>query len=196
MTQHVTVQLKAPVQEVGVVGPSNSLIPPQILRELKAELKTEYERKYQQIQRQHQQKLQELHQAGEALQTAMRELETARMEMQIELETNALDLAMDIARRITMREVQTGQYDIDAILREALLLLPQRGQIVVHLNGDDLQRCGLTESLEEQESCQVRFVADSKIPPAGCLVESLEGSVELSPELSLDRTHQALKAQE
>lgn len=108
-------------------------------------------------------------------------------------EAQIAELALEVARKVLMQEVQAGRYEIDPIVREALSRIPSRTEVVVHLNGDDLARCKLVaQQTETTGAGSIRFIADSKVPPAGCLLQTTQGTVESSVDEHLGQIAEAL----
>jgi len=50
-------------------------------------------------------------------------------------------LSVEIARKILVRKVENGDYEIESIVKEALKNAPTRQDVVVHLNPQDLVHC-------------------------------------------------------
>jgi len=108
-------------------------------------------------------------------------------------EAQVVELALEVARKVLTQEVQAGRYEIDPIVREALSRVGPRVEVVVHLNGVDLERCGLVaQQAETTGPGSIRFLADPKIPPGGCLLQTAQGVVESSIDEHLDRVAEAL----
>jgi flagellar biosynthesis/type III secretory pathway protein FliH len=106
-------------------------------------------------------------------------------------------LSMEIARKVLMQKVEDGDYKIESIIKEALSNAPTRQDVVVHLNPEDLSEC--QKALGEKpdgDFADVKFVSDSKIGRAECLLESPKGIVESLINEHLDRISKALKKTE
>ena len=106
-------------------------------------------------------------------------------------------LSMEIARKVLMQKVEDGDYKIESIIKEALNNAPTHQDVVVHLNPEDLADCQkvLGENPDSDLS-NVKFVSDSKIGRAECLLESPKGIVESLINEHLDRISKALKKAE
>jgi len=88
-------------------------------------------------------------------------------------------LAVEIARKILVQKVQEKDYKIEAIVKEALSNAPTRKDMVVHLNPLDL--ADLQKLLEQDTDgafAAIKFVADSGIGRAECVLETPKGMVE------------------
>jgi flagellar assembly protein FliH len=119
--------------------------------------------------------------ACQALTRAAQQVEGFRAELLAEAEGQLLSLAVEIARKVLMQEIQAGRYQIDPIVAEALRHVPARGGVVVHLNPGDCAQCQAAAK-QEGDPQQVRFVADVNVQPGECLLETPEGIVESSVE--------------
>jgi flagellar assembly protein FliH len=119
--------------------------------------------------------------ARQALAQATQQVEGFRAELLAEAEGQLLTLAVEIARKVLMQEIQAERYQIDPIVTEALRRVPSRGGVVVHLNPGDCARCEAAVK-KDGDPQQVRFVADVNVQPAECLLETPEGIVESSVE--------------
>jgi len=106
-------------------------------------------------------------------------------------------LSVEIARKILMQKVEDGDYEIQSIIKEALSNSPTQKDIVVHLNPEDLTECQKALQNEPDDTLKdVKFVSDSKIGRAECLLESPKGTVESLINEHLDRISKALKKAE
>jgi flagellar biosynthesis/type III secretory pathway protein FliH len=106
-------------------------------------------------------------------------------------------LSVEIARKVLMQKVEDGDYKIESIIKEALNNAPTRQDIVVHLNPEDLEEC--QEALKENPGgslSDIKFVSDSNIGRAECLLESPKGVVESLINEHLERIGKALKKTE
>ncbi len=103
-------------------------------------------------------------------------------------------LSVEIARKILVKKVEEGDYEIESIVKEALNNAPTQQDVVVHLNPEDLsqiQKC-------QQDSGTgafggISFVADPNIGRAECLLESPKGIIESLIDEHLERVGKALE---
>jgi len=103
-------------------------------------------------------------------------------------------LSVEIARKILMQKVQNGDYEIEAIVKEALNNAPTRQDVVVHLNPEDLvacQKAGLAGSAGDLAG--IKFVADPNIGKAECLLETPKGTIKSLIDEQLERVTCALQ---
>ena len=106
-------------------------------------------------------------------------------------------LSVEIARKILMQKVEDGDYEIQSIIKEALNNAPTQQDIVVHLNPEDLTECQKAVQNEPDGTlADIKFVSDSNIGRAECLLESPKGTIESLINEHLDRISKALKKAE
>jgi len=102
-------------------------------------------------------------------------------------------LAVEIARKVLMHKTSQGDYDIQAIVEEALRHAPTRQEITIRLNPDDLPPCQqFQQAHPDSPLADVSFVADWSIARADCLVETPKGVVTSFVEEHLERIGEAL----
>lgn len=103
-------------------------------------------------------------------------------------------LSVEIARKILMQKVANGDYQIESIVKEALLHAPSRQDLVVHLNPEDHAQCLKAQQQDEQGGALVgvEFVPDPNIGRAECLLESPKGIIKSLIDENLDRVGKAL----
>lgn len=106
-------------------------------------------------------------------------------------------LSVEIARKILVQKVREGDYEIESIIKEALKNAPSHEGVTIHLNPEDLadlqkaQQEGTGEGLGG-----VKFVGDSNIGRAECLVASSKGTVESLINEQLEQIGKALEKAE
>ena len=130
--------------------------------------------------------------AAAALLDAAARLDAWRRDLPARIESQLVDLAVGIARKVLCQELQAQRYEIEPIVREALSGLDLRAGAVVHLNADDLRRSGLSASEPGGEEA-VRYLADPQVSPGECFVETPEGTVEATVEHQLARVSEEFK---
>ena len=93
-----------------------------------------------------------------------------------------------------MCEIGKGNYDIAAIIEEALKRAPAHQDIVVRVNPGDATRCRqLQEEDPESPFARLQLTADPSILPANCLIETPKGIVRSFVEENLERIREALE---
>jgi flagellar biosynthesis/type III secretory pathway protein FliH len=103
-------------------------------------------------------------------------------------------LAIEIARKILMSKAGKGDYEIQAIVEEALKQAPTRQNVVVRLHPEDLPRCQQLQRENPQSPlAELEFVADWSIGRGECLVETPKGIVPSFIEEHLEHISGALQ---
>jgi flagellar assembly protein FliH len=102
-------------------------------------------------------------------------------------------LSVEIANKVLMQKIEKGDYEIEAIIKEALKNAPTQQEIVVHLNPEDLFKCQkMQENDPSSGFAQIKFVADPGIGRAECLVETPKGIVKSLIDEHMERITEAL----
>ncbi len=103
-------------------------------------------------------------------------------------------LAVEIARRVLRHNVGKGDYEIQAIVEEALQEAPTQQNIVIHLNPDDLAPCQELQRQNPQSPfAGLELTTDRTIGRGECLVETPKGIVKSFIEERLERISEALQ---
>ena len=106
-------------------------------------------------------------------------------------------LSVEIARKILAQQVQSGDYEIESIVEEALKNAPTRQDVVVHLNPEDHILCQKAQQDEPNGALAgIKFISDPNIGRAECLLETPKGIVESLINEHLERIGKALKTAE
>ena len=148
-------------------------------------------------QEQLQTRLAELTATRDALGDAVAKFQQLRQKILQEAEGQLVELALGIAKKVLMQEIQAGKYEIEPIIKEALLHVPVHQDVVVHLHPDDFAVCKMIESDEKVgEMGGIRFVSDHSIKRAECVLETSQGIVESAVEAHLENISEALKGGE
>lgn len=179
MAEHLTVRLGGKVAAVRLAGADGAAADPAGLQAAQQSLDAERAR---------------LAQARKALAAGLGDLSRLREETIAAAEAQLLELALEIARKVLMQEIDGGRYEIDPIVREALLHVPARQEVVVHLHPDDWAACEIArEAGGAAGAGHVRFLADPGVRRAECLLESPQGMVVSAVEAHLQDIAEALK---
>jgi flagellar biosynthesis/type III secretory pathway protein FliH len=129
------------------------------------------------------------------LSDTLRELEELRRSMIRQTEHQIVQLAIEMARRIVRREVQTDNDLLCAMARVALDRLGDASPATIRLNPEDyhtiIARQGGTWA-----GSNVNIVADPSVGRGGCMVESPFGFVDASVDAQFRVLEQALLAQD
>jgi flagellar biosynthesis/type III secretory pathway protein FliH len=136
-------------------------------------------------------------QAYQALNAVVKKLNEFYDKVFVEQREEIAKLSVEIARKILMRKVEDGDYEIEAIVKEALKNAPSRQNVVVHLHPEDLGQCQKVQNDGADGALAgVKFVSDPKIGRAECVVESPKGIIESLINGHLERIGKALQKAE
>ena len=200
MGEDLTVRLSAPLAAVRVIGhtPSPRAQRPTHARpEPRGAPVAGDENLVAQMQQELDKEKTELARARQSLTDAVGQFDRRREQLFREAENQLLDLAVEIARKVLMQEIQAERHQIEPIVAEALQNLPARQQVVVHLNPRDLARCQIAGKGDDAENSEsIRFVADPSVSPAQCVLETPEGTVDSNVDTHLQAVSEALKQPE
>lgn len=106
-------------------------------------------------------------------------------------------LSVEIAKKILVQKVQQGDYEIESIVKESLNNAPTRQDVVVHLNPEDLPRIQkLQVDSADGALAGLKFVADSNIGQAECVLETPKGIIESRIDDHLEQIAKALQKAE
>ena len=104
-------------------------------------------------------------------------------------------LSIEIAKKILCKKISEGDYEIQAIIEEALRHSPAKKDIVVQLNPRDfeeinrLQENGVLEAFNG-----IQFVQNPAIARAECVIETPKGIIESFITEHMQRIEKALSA--
>lgn len=112
-------------------------------------------------------------------------------------ETQIVDIALTIARKVLKREIDENPMTILPIVKEALSKVVDQDNIVLRVNPDD------TELLEHAKrdlqhmiggDKKLAIVADHTVSPGGCLIDTESGTVDASIDTQFAIIKQALRS--
>ncbi len=125
----------------------------------------------------------------------LEELGSLRQQMIQQTESQIVQLALTIAKRILRREVSLDQDLTVAMARVALDRLGEHSGATIRMNPEDYALT--TSSGQDQlESDQVTIVADDGIDRGGCRIESAFGFVDASVDAQFEEIEKAVMAGE
>jgi len=131
------------------------------------------------------------------LQTLVGKLNQLYDKLLVEHKKEIARFSVEIARKILVQKVEEGDYEIQSIVEEALNNAPTRQDLVVHLNPADFAQC---QKLQQEDSggplSGIKFVSDSNIGRAECVLESDKGRVESLINDQLEKIGKALEKAE
>jgi len=106
-------------------------------------------------------------------------------------------LSVEIARKVLMRKVEDGDYEIESIVKEALKNTPTHQDLVVHLNPEDIAACQKAQQEDGNETLGgIKLVADPNIKRAECVLESPKGIIKSLIDEHLEQIGKALEKTE
>ena len=117
-----------------------------------------------------------LAEAHKALEKAAAAIHTLEAEALAGAEAQVVELALAIAGKVLMIEIEAGRFQMEPVVREAIRHVPSRRDIVVHLNPQDAaawQQGGAAGA----PASTLKVVADPAIRRGDCLVETAEATV-------------------
>ncbi len=138
----------------------------------------------------------ELASAQAALVSGLKQLAELRDSMIKAAEQQIVQLAIDVARKVMMQEIQAGRYEIDPIVQAALAQVTNWQEVVVHLNPEDFARCLQAQENSRDDSSGVRFVADPAVRRSECVLETPQGFVRSATEEHLHEITSAMREPE
>ena len=102
-------------------------------------------------------------------------------------------LSVEIARKVLMRNITDGDYEIEAIVKETLKNAPAVEDIVIRLNPQDLTDYRTIQPSGDNLPTGVELLADPDIGRAECILESPKGIVQSLIDEHLERIGKALE---
>lgn len=131
----------------------------------------------------------------QAVNLAARETEVYGQRLFAAHREQIIRLAIQIASRILVREIEQGQYQIERILTEAIATTPGGSILEIRMNPDDLKTYEeLVRSGSAEIEANVKLTADWSIGKAECVIVTTEGLVECTMQEHLRQIDAALQA--
>lgn len=131
------------------------------------------------------------HQACQAFQDAAARLNALADDLVAGHSEAIARLSVEIARKVLMRNIADGDYEIEAIIREALKNAPEKSPVAVYLSPQDVavyrQSAGADQSL-----AGIELREDAALGPAECIVDSPKGIIRLLIDEHLEQIGKAL----
>jgi len=141
--------------------------------------------------------LQEVRNLCGALEEAASRLEKYHSEIFSSHRQQIARLSVQIAEKILLKEISSGNYDIEKIVLEALKTAPGRHDVVVRMNPEDLGRLReITGKDTDGMLSNIKLAPDPQIGRAECVVETDEGIIEYLIQEHLERIGRALETLE
>lgn len=123
------------------------------------------------------------------------ELRSLRTTLLRQTETQMVELALAIARRILRREATVDRDLLVAMARVALDRIGEEGSATIRLNPEDYAATAQRHG-DQWAGSRVTVLADPAVPRGGCIVESEFGQVDASVEAQFDHVAQTLLGEE
>lgn len=131
-------------------------------------------------------------QSGKALQMAADKLNRYYSEIIGGHKEEIVKLSVEIAGRIIARKIKEGDYDISAIIQNAIESLPGGEGVAVHLNPDDFEHYQNAEKEIGALLTGLKLISDPKVGRAECVVETPKGRIQSIISENLERIEKAL----
>ena len=128
-----------------------------------------------------------------ALQQAIEQMQVIRKQTHQDIESEVVELALAIARKVICREIATGKQSVVAVAREALRQVEHPGKIKIKMNPDDLQaanEAGYEFSSLTENMKAVSVETETGISAGGCVIETDCGEI----DARIDKQLQAVEA--
>ena len=112
------------------------------------------------------------------------------------METEIIDVAMEIARKVVKEEVALNPAVVERVVKDALRRVSDRSSLRILVNPDDLQhvRDNREEILHAIDGVQGLVIdGDRRVGPGGCVIETAGGSIDAKIETQLDQAEAALR---
>jgi flagellar assembly protein FliH len=92
-------------------------------------------------------------------------------------ETQVVELAVEIAGKVLMQELEAGRFQMEPVVREALRHVPARRDIVVRLCPQDAAAWVAAATAAPGAAPGLKVVADPALRRGDCIVETAEATV-------------------
>ena len=119
------------------------------------------------------------------------ELTALRASMIRQTETQIVELALAVARRVVHREVSLDRNLMIAIVRVALDRLGESARVTVRLHPEEFEATGAAR-LAEFAGTDITFAADARVGRGGCRVESDMGMLDAGVDAQIQEIARAL----
>ncbi|MBB5020305.1 flagellar assembly protein FliH [Chitinivorax tropicus] len=111
---------------------------------------------------------------------------------QLILETEAAAIAFEVLCKLASQRLLQPDA-IDAMVREALGHVNQRGILAVRLNGDDLAMLQQYGDRSTVSALPLQWLADDTLPRGGCVVETTLGELDARLDHQLEQLAKVLR---
>ena len=131
-----------------------------------------------------------------SIQLALIKLSDIRVEIYQQIETEVVELALAIARKVICREVSTDKETVVCVAREALSKVDDPGNIKIKMNPADLQFVNETKYQLSDLMADVNNVtleAEENIQSGGCVIETDLGEIDARIEKQLQAVEESFR---
>lgn len=134
-----------------------------------------------------------------AAETAIDSIHRSEARWQDCVAENIAALAVAVARHVVGREIRSDPSGVADLVRRALTEFPIDQPMRVRVNPEDLAllsapRAGGGDEVSIAPNRDVRWMADSRIQPGGCVVEGRERIIDGRVDTALERLYRQLSA--
>jgi flagellar biosynthesis/type III secretory pathway protein FliH len=103
-------------------------------------------------------------------------------------------LSVEIARRILVRQISKGDYQIEEIVKQALAKVPTRDDLAIHLNPKDFSDIQKLQTGPNADVFKgIKFIADINVGSAECSIQTSKGIIKSMIDQQLERIAFALE---
>ncbi len=103
-------------------------------------------------------------------------------------------LALEISRKVLAQKIKDSDYEIEAIIQEALKNAPVQQGITVHLSPEDLAHCqAILAAQPEGPLAKLTLVADVSVGRAECWLETPKGVIQSFINEHINKIGEALE---
>lgn len=121
----------------------------------------------------------------------------ARSQMLDDVQTDVVKLAMEVARKITRREIELRPETVVTLCSDVTRQVALAQSVTLKVSPDDLEAVRQHEALMEtglRDDVSLHIVSDSSIERGGCVIESDMGKIDARLETQLAAIERALMA--
>jgi flagellar assembly protein FliH len=137
----------------------------------------------------------ELRPAAEALAAAARELDAERERALAAVESDAAELALQLADKVVGTALGVRPELVVEVVRSALRRLAEQRDTAVLVNPDDLERIrAALDSLQTEAGMPLTVRAERRVPSGGCLLRTQAGEIDARIGEQLDRAREVVEA--
>jgi flagellar assembly protein FliH len=123
------------------------------------------------------------------------EIVTARSQCQAEWESELVDLATGIARKLIRRTFEETPEAMTVIVQDAIQLAVGKTSLELRLNPGDLEALGDRVRVAVRESARgidIQLLGDDNVSPGGCIVVTEHGEIDAQLDTMLTRISEEL----